>query len=363
MGDSLLVLLFSLCRSFQSKLEARLVELDALDEHFATQRALEETNDDDEDGDEDEAAEMLDEDGEEGELDEDADGDEEEHLEDDDDAGADFSDEDGEDGSFDDAPLDPSNLAQADLMSRQTAALNRLLEGVSAPTKKLKKKQAALAANAAKHKALSDFGEVDHRAEMAKSLTVGKSSGKLAALQAKLQAEQAAEERKDAKKNKKRKPSAAADEEDPESKDAEDEAGGWGSKAASKKPRPALDAEEAALQAKGAALYAKVAAATKDAKALKASVYEPKVLPANWKTMSEDERRAVSKQINANRGLVRSRPKDRKNPKTANRLRYEKKMVARSGAVQVYKGSQEANYGGQATGIKTTLTKSISLRG
>lgn len=159
--------------------------------------------------------------------------------------------------------------------------------------------------------------------------------------------------------------SSDADEDDPELKAEDDEAGGWGSKAsgAAKKPKPALDAEEAALQAKGAALYAKVAAASKDAKALKASVYEPKVLPANWKTMSEDERRAVSKQINANRGLVRSRPKDRKNPKTANRLRYEKKMVARSGAVQVYKGSQEANYGGQATGIKTTLTKSISLRG
>jgi hypothetical protein len=36
--------------------------------------------------------------------------------------------------------------------------------------------------------------------------------------------------------------------------------------------------------------------------------------------------------------------------------------VARSGAVQEFKGSQAANYGGQATGIKTTVTKSISLR-
>jgi U3 small nucleolar RNA-associated protein 3 len=148
--------------------------------------------------------------------------------------------------------------------------------------------------------------------------------------------------------------SALGDDEEEGAADDDDEAGGWGTKKKSKKAELAVDA--------GAALYAKMKATKAEAKDLRKSVYEPLVLPANWKTMSEDDRRAVSRQIKANRGLVRSRPKDRKNPKTANRLRYEKRLVARSGAVQLYKGSQEANYGGQATGIKTTLTKSISLR-
>lgn len=156
--------------SLQAKLESRIAELDALDEHFATQRALEETNDDDdeEEGQEEEAA-MLDEDEED---EQDGEDEEDEHLQDEDQDGADLEDgEDDEDAFPEDAPLDPSNLAQADLMSRQTAALSRLLEGVSSVPAKPKKKQQALAASAAKHKALSDFGEVDHRAEMAKSLT------------------------------------------------------------------------------------------------------------------------------------------------------------------------------------------------
>jgi len=145
---------------------------------------------------------------------------------------------------------------------------------------------------------------------------------------------------------------SSAEDDDGDAAD-DDETGGWSSKKA-KGAAPKADA--------GADLYAKLAADKAAAKAARKAQYEPLALPATWKTMSEEERRAASKQIKANRGLVRSRRKDKKTPKTANRLRYEKKLVARSGAVQEFKGSQAANYGGQATGIKTTVTKSISLR-
>ena len=396
-------------------------------EHFAMQQALEAEaeaeEDEGEDGEEEEEEEEEDAD-----LDlEDGEGAEEEEEEGEDDEEQMFGGEedDGEEeGDFDaeeDEPLDPANLAQADLMSRQQAQLGRLLAGVSndASKKSSKKNKAApLVAGSAKARALSDFGEVDHKAEMARNVTgqflhaalqqaarlvllyaslltcfgacsffllccvffsrqghrqAGRSAGQAQPGRGGGGQEEEAQEpvshtthtqqhtrthmRAHQDRNSHFSASALSSvcvcsslDGDEEGAADDDEAGGWGAKKAKK-------ADDA-----GAALYAKMKATKAESKELRKSVYEPLVLPANWKTMSEDDRRAVSRQIKANRGLVRSRPKDRKNPKTANRLRYEKRLVARSGAVQEFKGSQAANYGGQATGIKTTLTKSISLR-
>jgi len=357
-------------------LRSKIEQLRKMEDHFA---ALEEEAEMEEEAEEGEDADEQDE---EEELAAGEDGEEDEEAEDDgasdDEEGALDGAEDGEDDEDDEegfGKLDPTDLAGSDLLARQSAQLERLLAGVAAPPKGGKKKSAAaLAVDAKTRAALADFGEADHAREMSRAVSgVGKASGKLAALQAKaaaanklLEAQSAADKNSAAHKallGAKRKPGAAGlDDGEDDFGVAADEAGGWGGKA--KKPK-AKSVDDPEAEEQGAALYAEQKAAKAAAKAARAATYAPKtVMPgtANWDALSEEERRAASKAIKANRGLVRSRRKDKKNPKTANRLRYEKAVIARKGQVQLYQGAQDANYGGQATGIKTNVTKSISLR-
>ena len=177
--------------------------------------------------------------------------------------------------------------------------------------------------------------------------SVGKASGKLAALQARVK-ESASELKKSARQKR-----SFEDEEDENEKDDLDE---FESNQPKKKAKLSTDA--------AAAAYADLKSKKLEAKAARKAAFAPVPMPADsWAApMGDNDKRKVTKQIDVNRGLVRSRDKQRKTPKTRNRARWDKKKVARAGQVQEYKGSQSQGYGGQATGIKTNVTKSISLR-
>ena len=75
-----------------------------------------------------------------------------------------------------------------------------------------------------------------------------------------------------------------------------------------------------------------------------------------------DGKRRIGRLIEKNEGLKPSRPKDRKTPKTRNRARYEKAMVKRRSQVREYQG-QGGVYGGEATGIKRNVAKSVRIKG
>ena len=79
-------------------------------------------------------------------------------------------------------------------------------------------------------------------------------------------------------------------------------------------------------------------------------------------TLLPADHRPISNLMDRNEGLKPSRPKDRKTPKTRNRARYEKAMVKRRSQVREYQG-QGGVYGGEATGIRRNVAKSVRLKG
>ena len=84
--------------------------------------------------------------------------------------------------------------------------------------------------------------------------------------------------------------------------------------------------------------------------------------PTTSHTLLPSEHRPISSLMDRNVGLKPSRPKDRKTPKTRNRARYEKAMVKRRSQVREYQG-QGGVYGGEATGIRRNVAKSVRLKG
>jgi U3 small nucleolar RNA-associated protein 3 len=64
----------------------------------------------------------------------------------------------------------------------------------------------------------------------------------------------------------------------------------------------------------------------------------------------------------ANRGLTPHRNKEMKNPRKKHRIQYERALVRRKGAVrEAVAGAAGAAYGGEATGIKSKISKSRKL--
>lgn len=71
-------------------------------------------------------------------------------------------------------------------------------------------------------------------------------------------------------------------------------------------------------------------------------------------------KRKANTQIVKNRGLTRYRPRDKKTPRTKNRLAYSKAVIRRKGAVQEYGGKSD-NYSGEASGINMSARKGSRL--
>lgn len=76
--------------------------------------------------------------------------------------------------------------------------------------------------------------------------------------------------------------------------------------------------------------------------------------------IEEGSRREAGGQILKNRGLTRSRPRDKKNPRVRHRKAYDKALVKRRSQVQDHK-VLEGSYGGEKSGLKTHLVRSQPL--
>ncbi len=79
-------------------------------------------------------------------------------------------------------------------------------------------------------------------------------------------------------------------------------------------------------------------------------------------TVGPDGKRAISYAIEKNKGLAPKRKKDVRNPRVKKRKKFAEKQKKLGSVRQVYKGGeQRGGYGGEATGIKTRLVKSVKL--
>ncbi|KAJ5351569.1 hypothetical protein N7452_000543 [Penicillium brevicompactum] len=75
-----------------------------------------------------------------------------------------------------------------------------------------------------------------------------------------------------------------------------------------------------------------------------------------------DGKRAITYQIQKNKGLHAKRSKDSRNPRVKKRKKYEEKKKKLGSTKQLYKGGEgRGGYGGELTGIKKNLVKSTKL--
>ncbi|CAI7580491.1 hypothetical protein N7533_009857 [Penicillium manginii] len=75
-----------------------------------------------------------------------------------------------------------------------------------------------------------------------------------------------------------------------------------------------------------------------------------------------DGKRAITYQIEKNKGLTPKRSKDSRNPRVKKRKKFEEKKKKLGSIKQIYKGGESrGGYGGELTGIKKNLVKSVKL--
>ncbi|KXG46891.1 Sas10/Utp3/C1D [Penicillium griseofulvum] len=75
-----------------------------------------------------------------------------------------------------------------------------------------------------------------------------------------------------------------------------------------------------------------------------------------------DGKRAITYQIQKNKGLHAKRSKDSRNPRVKKRKKYEEKKKKLGSTKQLYKGGEaRGGYAGELTGIKKNLVKSVKL--
>jgi U3 small nucleolar RNA-associated protein 3 len=116
--------------------------------------------------------------------------------------------------------------------------------------------------------------------------------------------------------------------------------------------------------------YDMVAGASSKRKSDKASKYaaiaEAKAAGAIVRVVDgevgEDGKRAIGYVIQKNKGLAPKRKKEVRNPRVKKRKKYEEKMKKLSSTRAVFKGGEgRGGYGGELTGIKSGLVKSLKL--
>lgn len=92
----------------------------------------------------------------------------------------------------------------------------------------------------------------------------------------------------------------------------------------------------------------------------KAEAPKPHVYTFN-DSIEPDSKRKASRNIVANRGLTRYRPRSKKTPRTRNRLAYETAIKKRRSVVRDFQGSSGISYSGEATGINMAARKGSNL--
>lgn len=106
--------------------------------------------------------------------------------------------------------------------------------------------------------------------------------------------------------------------------------------------------------------------ARKDDKQARADAYAAAAAEGGRVHMTEevgaDGKRAITYQIEKNKGLMQKRNKDARNPRVKKRKKYEEKKKKLGSIRQIYKGGESrGGYGGELTGIKKNLVKSVKL--
>lgn len=106
--------------------------------------------------------------------------------------------------------------------------------------------------------------------------------------------------------------------------------------------------------------YARVAKKSKSKKDIRKNLYKVAPKFPRVEEVVEGER-AVNKTILKNRGLVAHKAKINRNPRVKKREQYRKALIRRRGAVRDIRTDEGHKYGGEETGIKTTLSRSRKL--
>lgn len=75
----------------------------------------------------------------------------------------------------------------------------------------------------------------------------------------------------------------------------------------------------------------------------------------------EDARRGITRQIAKNKGLTPHRKKEVRNPRVKHRGKFRKALIRRKGAVRTVR-KEVQRYGGEISGIKSSVTKSVKFR-
>lgn len=75
----------------------------------------------------------------------------------------------------------------------------------------------------------------------------------------------------------------------------------------------------------------------------------------------EDTRRGITYQIAKNKGLTPARKKELRNPRVKHRKKFNKALVRRKGAVRTVR-KETKRYGGEISGIKATVSKSVKFK-
>lgn len=114
-------------------------------------------------------------------------------------------------------------------------------------------------------------------------------------------------------------------------------------------------------EADGAAYYAASEALAKKKKLDRQALAMEVELPEDdGRDLQADGNRAISYKMLKNKGLTPSRKKEVRNPRIRNKNKFIKAEKRRKSQVQPVR-SQEKAYGGESTGIRTTLTKSVRI--
>ena len=78
--------------------------------------------------------------------------------------------------------------------------------------------------------------------------------------------------------------------------------------------------------------------------------------------VDEGEKRGISYEMLKNKGLAPHRKKINRNPRVKKKIAYQKALVARKGQVREVITGMGDNYGGEATGIKSNISKSRRIK-